>query len=119
MAFSLSLRHGLPYLLVQISGPVVLADLCGSADLIATVARMGGQRRVLIDLLQTEVGLSFTDHLQLGTYIATALEALERVATVASTQNRSGTSEKAAQKSGLALRTFSDLQEARGWLEQP
>lgn len=119
MPFSLSLRHGLPYLLVQISGPVVLADLCGSADLIATVARMGGQRRVLIDLLQTEVGLSFTDHLQLGTYIATALEAPERVATVVSTQNRSGTSEKAAQKSGLALRTFSDLQEARGWLEQP
>jgi hypothetical protein len=119
MSFTVRVTHGLPYLLVQVQGPVALADLCAVADLAATVARMTGQRRALIDMLDMQLSMSFTDHLQLGTYVAAALQGLERVASVVSPAHRSGASEKAAQKSGLAVRAFTDLQEASGWVLEP
>jgi hypothetical protein len=116
MPFAVEIHNDLPYLLVRAQGPATLADLCGAADLVATVARMNARRRALVDLLATEQHLPFTEHLQLGTYVAQALASLERVATVITSANRSGASEKAAQKSGLKLRTFLDLEEARHWI---
>jgi len=44
------------------------------------------------------------------------LSRLEQVATVVAAANRKGTSEKAAQKLGLRLRTFTDLGEAIDWI---
>jgi hypothetical protein len=117
MPFNLSVHHGLPYLLVQAGGPATLADLCGGSNLVAGIAAQAGYRRALIDLRQAEVLLPFTEHLQLGTYAASALAAMDRVATIASPANRAGSSEKAAQKSGLRLRTFLDFDEAVQWLE--
>jgi hypothetical protein len=117
MAFAVQIHHGLPYVFVQATGEATLADLCGSADLVATLSRQKNYRRALVDMLGIRQHLSFTEHLQLGTYAANALAAMERVATVVTTENRSGTSEKAAQKSGLTLRTFTDLDEARRWIE--
>jgi hypothetical protein len=119
MPFAVQLLHDQPYLLARISGPAVLADLCGAADLIATVARLKGYRRALIDMLGMQPQLSFTDHLQLGSYVAAALDDLQRVATVVTVPVRSGASEKAAQKSGLGLRAFTDDDEARAWLAAP
>jgi hypothetical protein len=118
MPFSVQVHHTLPFLLVQASGPAGLADLCGCADMVAGIAQRKGYRRALLDLHATQPQLSFTDHLQLGTHVAAALAALQRVATVISVENRSGASEKAAQKSGLALRTFTDHAQARGWIEE-
>ena len=117
MAFLVQIHHDGAYLLAQVSGPALLADLCGAADLIATVARLKGYRRALIDMLEMQPQLSFTDHLQLGTYVAAALDDLERVATVVTEQVRSGASEKAAQKSGLVLRAFIERSAAQEWLE--
>ena len=117
MPFVVQLHHGQPYLLAEVSGPAMLADLCGAADLVATAARLKGYRRALIDMLAMQPQLSFTDHLQLGTYVAAALDDLERVATVVTEQVRSGASEKAAQRSGLGLRAFTDGEEARRWLQ--
>jgi hypothetical protein len=116
MPFLVQIDHDQPWLTAQVSGPATLADLCGAADLIATVARLKGYRRALIDMLAMQPHLSFTDHLQLGTYVAAALDDLERVATVVTEAVRSGASEKAAQKSGLGLRAFVDGEEARRWL---
>ena len=116
MSFVVQLQHEHPYLLALVSGPATLADLCGAADLVATVARLKGYRRALIDMVGMQPRLSFTDHLQLGSYVAAALDDLERVATVVTAQVRSGASEKAAQKSGLGLRAFVDGDEARAWL---
>lgn len=117
MPFSLTVHHGLPYLLVEVGGSASLTDLCGVADLIATVAGRAGYRRALIDLLAMDLSsLSFTDHLTLGAYAAERLNRLERVATVVTPANRKGTSEKAAQNLGLRLRTFTDLGEAVDWV---
>lgn len=116
MPFSVTVHHGLPYLLVEVGGPASLADLCGVTDLTATIAGRG-YRRALIDLLAMDhSSLSFTDHLTLGAHAAERLSRLERVATVVTPANRKGTSEKAAQKLGLRLRTFTDLAEAVHWI---
>lgn len=117
MPFSITVHHGLPHLLVQAGGEASLTDLCGLADLIATLSGRGGRRRALIDLLAMDLSqLSFTEHLTLGAYAAERLHRLERVATVVTPANRKGTSEKAAQKFGLRLRTFTDLGEAAEWI---
>ena len=114
--FSLTVRDDGEYLLVAASGDAQLAHLCGLADLCARVARMKGHRLAMVDLLGVTPHLTFTEHLQLGAHCATALSDLRRVATVVPQLERKGTSEKAAQKHGLTLRTFTDVAEARLWL---
>jgi hypothetical protein len=118
MHFTATVHHGTDYLLVEASGPSVLTDLCGFMDLVATVADKGRYRRAVLDLMGTEIALTFTEHLQLGAYAAERLRRLERVASIVSVQNRKGTSEKAAQKHGLRLRTFTSLDEGLQWIEQ-
>ncbi len=117
MPFSVTVHHDLPHLLVEAGGAATLTDLCGLADLIATVSGRAGRRRALIDLLAVDLAaLSFTDHLTLGAYVAERFSRLERVATVVTPANRKGTSEKAAQKLGLRLRTFTDPGAAIEWI---
>ena len=53
---------------------------------------------------------------EMGAYIAERLAFLTRMATVVPQAARSGNSERAAQKSGLKLRTFTDMDEAKAWL---
>lgn len=116
-ALSLTIHHG-AFLQVAATGPATLADLCGMADLLGTIAERRAYRRALMNLLGVEIALSFTDHLQLGSYVAQQLRRLERVASVVPQRYRSGTSEKAAQKAGLQLRTFTSLDEGLAWLNE-
>ena len=115
-ALSLTIHHGPAFLQVDANGPAGLADLCGMADLMGTVCARQGYHRGVMNLLGVEIGLSFTDHLQLGTYVAQQLRHLERVASVVPERYRTGTSEKAAQKAGLQLRTFTSLEEGLAWV---
>ena len=116
MHFTATVHHGPDYLLVAGAGPALLTDLCGFMDLVATVAAKGHYRRAVLNLLEVEIALTFTEHLQLGAHAAERLRSLERVASVVSVQNRKGTSEKAAQKMGLRLRTFTSLAEGLQWI---
>jgi hypothetical protein len=116
MHFTATVQHDREYLLVKGSGPALLTDLCGFMDLVATVADKGNYRRAVLDLLDVEIALAFTEHLQLGAHAAQRLRTLERVASIVSLQNRKGTSEKAAQKMGLRLRTFTSLAEGLQWI---
>jgi hypothetical protein len=116
MHFSVTVTCRPGDLLLVAGGPATLADLCGLASLGGTVCSKASQGRALVDLRQTEPQLSFTDHLQLGGHFAEAFGAVAKVATVVSPRDRVGTSEKAAQKSGLKLRTFVDVDEAEDWL---
>lgn len=118
MHFTAVVHHGPDHLLVEGSGPALLMDLCAFMDLVAAVADRGRYRRVVMDLMRTEIALSFTEHLQLGAHAADRLNKLERVASVVSPQNRKGTSEKAAQKMGLRLRTFTSMAEGLQWIRQ-
>lgn len=109
-------HHRAGWLQVDAAGPASLADLCGLADLLATVCARQGYRRALMNLLGVEIALSFTDHLQLGGYVAQQLNGMDRVASVVPQRYRTGTSEKAAQKAGLQLRTFTSLEEGLDWV---
>ncbi len=119
MHFTATVHHGPDYLLVEGCGPALLTDLCGFMDLVATVADKGRYRRAVLNLLDVEIALTFTEHLHLGAHAAARLRNLERVASVVSLQNRKGTSEKAAQKMGLRSRTFTSLAEGVQWIGEP
>ena len=116
MHFTVGVHHGPDFLLVVCTGPAGIADHCGVVDLIAKLAEMRSYRRALIDLTGAAPDLAFTDHLQIGAYMAERLGGLERVASVVPGKYRSGTSEKAAQRQGLGLKTFTALDEAQDWL---
>lgn len=116
MHFTATVHHEHEYLLVDGSGPALLTDLCGFIDLVATVAAKGCYRRAVMNLLDVRIALSFTEHLHLGAHAAERLRHLERVASIVSVPNRKGTSEKAAQKLGLRLRTFTSLAEGLQWI---
>ncbi|MEJ6021998.1 STAS/SEC14 domain-containing protein [Ramlibacter sp. PS4R-6] len=119
MSLQVSLARQGPVLAVKGSGPANLADLKGFADMMATVCREEQLTHVLVDLLDVQQQLTFTEHLQLGVYLAERLHFLTKMASVVPEQMRSGNSERAAQKSGLQIRTFTDMGEARDWLKQP
>lgn len=114
--FTVSVRHTLPYLLVEAAGPASLADLCAYMDFVGALARKKPYRRALMDLRAVDIELAFTDHITLGAHAAEKLRDLERVASVVDIKYRTGTSEKAAQKSGLNLRTFTSLADGIGWI---
>lgn len=115
--FALTVNHG-SYLVVVGSGHAELCDLLGLFDFAASVSGSRQYHRALIDLYDVEIGFSFTDHLSLGMHAAQALRRLERVASVVHPRYRVGTSERAAQKAGLQLRTFTDRAEAEAWLAE-
>jgi hypothetical protein len=117
MALAVTVQREGGLLVVAGQGRASLADLKGFADLIATICTEEQRTRVLVNLLDVEQDLAFTDHIQLGVYIAEKLGWLQKMATVVPERLRSGNSERAAQKSGLRLRTFVSLREAREWLD--
>ena len=115
MAYSLTVHHG-PYLLLVGTGEAFVCDILGTLDMAAQVARHQNYTRVMFDLMSVEIDFSFADHTLIGMRAAEVLEGLERVATVVNADFQVGTSERAAQKQGLVLKTFSDLVKASEWL---
>ena len=116
MAYNVSVLHEPHFLLVEGAGRATLAELCGSIDLVATIASMSGARRALLNLLGVEIDFPLSVHLQLGMYAADKLRGLERVASVVPPDKRTGSSERAAQKMGLRLRTFTTIAEGMEWI---
>ena len=119
MGLEVSIERADELLVVKGRGEAVLADLKGFSDLIATVCREENFQFVLVDLLEVTQRFTFTEHLQLGLYVADKLGSLTRMATVVPVDLRSGNSERAAQKTGMRLRTFTDMNEARARLREP
>lgn len=116
MALDVSIVREDRLLVVKAHGTATLVELKGLVDRLATTCREERRQFVLADLLEVSQVLTFTEHLQLGMYTAEKLAFLARMATVVPLQARSGNSERAAQKSGLRLRTFTEMAEARAWL---
>lgn len=116
MAFSATVHHEDGLLILEASGPARLGDLCAYMDYLGALARQHHYRRAVMNLLGVEINFSFTDHLNLGSHAAEAMHHLERVASVVPQKYRVGTSEKAAQKMGLKLRTFTSLPEGLAWV---
>jgi len=118
MGLDVSVNREDELLVVIGRGEAVLSELKGFSDLIATLCREEQRQFVLVDLREATQHLTFTEHLQLGLYVAEKLGSLARMATVVPVAERSGNSERAAQKSGMHLRTFTDMAEARAWMAE-
>jgi hypothetical protein len=116
MPLQLTVHHGLPYLLVEVAGPVQLADTLGLVDMVAAICAATPYRKCLIDLRAVQATLPFTEHLLLGTHAGEKFRTLEKIATVPTPQAQKGTAEKAAQKVGARLRTFTNMDEAVAWI---
>jgi hypothetical protein len=118
MPFVIHVHNEAGVLVAQARGTGTLAALCGLAALVGATSERSGERRVVLDLLDVAIELAFTDHLQLGSYVARQLQHVERVASLVPDRYRTGTSEKAAQKGGLLLRTFTDRDAAFAWVRE-
>lgn len=118
MQFSFAIEDddALPYLKVVCQGDARLDDFRDLASITAVASMAKRYNRVLIDLLAVQPHLSFTEHLRLGEHIAGAFAHLECVATVVPVAEKKGASEEAAQKAGLMLKTFVELEAADEWL---
>ena len=119
MSLAVSVQREGDLLVVVAQGRASLADFRAFVDTIATICTDEQRHRVLANLLEVDQDLAFTDHLQLGVYVAEKLGSIAKMATVVAPQYRSGNSERAAQKSGMKLRTFLSVTEARDWLDEP
>ena len=118
MALTITVVHGPEFLLVEAKGSASLGDMCGLVDFVRATSESHGHSRALLNLVEVQIEFSFTDHLALGSHAASQLRGMSRVASVVDARLRVGTSEKAAQKMGLTLRTFTDLEEARRWVAE-
>lgn len=117
MPVTLRIHRETGVLVAEASGQASLPDLCGMASMVGTATSLSGEKRALLNLLQVDIDLAFTEHLQLGSFVAQQLQHMERVASVVPERYRTGTSEKAAQKGGLRFRTFTDLAQAVAWVD--
>jgi hypothetical protein len=106
-------RH--EYLVVVCTGSPVLNDYLAAVGLIADVVAREGTRSVLIDLASIPYGLSDEDRLALARSAAERLAGV-RLAVVAYTPTRLQQPESVAQRTGLQVRVFGDISEARSWL---
>jgi hypothetical protein len=116
MPLQLTINHGLPYLVVEVSGPAQFPDHRGVIALASAVCAATPYRRCLIDLREMQTEMPFSEHLQLGTFFGESFRALEKVASVVTPALRLGISEKAAQRMGARLRAFTDIEDAKAWL---
>lgn len=117
MALSFTLHETAAYLHCETSGPATFADMRAGVDLARTLATDRGQRRILVDMRRVQHALPFSEHLQLGAYVAETFSGMERVASVVPRETLVGVAAKAARKLGLELRTFDDFDEAATWLQ--
>ncbi|MFL6694350.1 MAG: hypothetical protein ACJ8GO_15485 [Ramlibacter sp.] len=118
MSFVIRVHREDGVLVAQASGRASLADLCGMASMVGVTTSHSNERRAVLDVQAVDIDLAFTQHLQLGSFIAERLQHLERVASIVPERYRTGTSEKAAQKGGLLLHTFIDRDQAIAWVRE-
>jgi len=116
MAVQSAVHHEFPYLRVEVKGTAQLADLRRTVALAAAECTAASCRRCLFDFRDMEANLAPTEQLQLGTYAGEMLRSLEKVASVVTPTLRTGTCASAAQKLGVRIRAFTDIDDARAWM---
>lgn len=118
MGFTVTVSHRPRLLGVAVRGFASYADLCAVVDLTAGLAEAHAYPRCVIDLRKVEVDLTTAEHFRLGSYSADRLGALDRVASLVGDRYSDAISTQAAQKLGMRLRSFTDVDEAMAWLSQ-
>lgn len=117
MPLQLTVHHGgLPYLHLEVKGPLSLVDHRGVVALAAAICAAAPYRRCLFDFRGQQLNLAPLEELELGAHVGDILGSLEKVAAVVAPELRKGPAERAVQKTGARLRTFTDIDDAKAWL---
>lgn len=101
---------------VKVTGSASLAAFTQLICDMGEETRRRGDTRVLVDLLDVEGDMKFTDHFQMGEEAAKRLQHLEKLASVVPSDKITHTTEKVALMQGLQLRVFTSINDAIRWL---
>lgn len=116
-AWMVTLRHGLPFLVVNAQGSPTQTELWQLVDLIDEASARTEHDSVILSLLEMELDESFSAHRQLLAHAARRLSRLESIAIVSVT-NSLDINEVVARSLGLKLRLFTDRVEAARWTRE-
>ena len=114
--FDIRIRRLREFTSLKVTGRASLADFVDLITRMGEETRRCGDRRVLVDLLEVQGDLKFTEHFQIGEEAARGLRHLQKVASVVPEEKITRTSEKVALMQGLQLRVFTSMTEAIHWL---
>jgi hypothetical protein len=118
MLFSISVDHGPKFLQITCVGPATVADWFGIFGLAAAVASRSGETRILIDMLGVDFEFSPEQRDEIGSHGARVLSGFERVASVIPRALYTGRAEDTAQRHGLEVQSFADLEPAMKWVAE-
>ena len=118
MSLKIMMNQAGPVLWVRASGTAVLADMFEMIDMIALEVERCGARRIVVDQTGIIEDFRFTDHFAIGERVSMTFGLLDRAASIVRPSRRTGTSEKVANKQGVALRVFTSEAQARDWIEE-
>jgi len=116
MPLQLTVHHDQPYMLLGLKGTGELAETFGVVALAAAACAASLCRRCLFDLRELQSSPDSTERIQLATYGGESLRGLDKVAVVLTPAMQNGTGEKVAQKLGVRLRNFTDIDDAKAWI---
>src|SRR5689334_25214656 len=112
MPLSVSVDHGPRFLQITCVGPAKVAAWFGAFSMAAAVASRDGYTRVLVDMLTVDFELTPVERQEVGSFGANLLAGFERVACVLPRVLYTGEAERTAQRLGLAVRSFEELEPA-------
>jgi hypothetical protein len=119
MSLKIVMNQAGAVLWVKASGTAVLDDMFQMIEAVAAEVERSGVRRVVVDQTEIVEDFRFTDHFAIGEQVAKTFGGLERAASIVRHSRRTGTSEKVANKQGVALQVFTLESQARAWIEEP
>lgn len=116
MAFAVNVerRHGIAR--VQVSGPNTIHDFVAFVQSLAEETSLFSDHFVLMDLRKLEGSLDAAEQVFVGELLAHMLSHLDKLASLVLPEQITRNSERAAIKMGMAMRVFSDNDEAIDWL---
>ena len=117
MKLQIRVSHQDTFMSAKVAGRATVQDVTEMLDILSDESMRMSARRILVDLRQVTEDFAFAEHVKIGARTAVNLGHLEKVATLVAPGRKRGTSEEAALKLGVVLRTFTAKEDAIGWLE--
>ena len=105
------------YLSAKMSGRATVADFRQMLDVLLEETMRLSSTRLLIDLVGVEEHFRIDEHVVVSEQAAANFNHLEKIASLVPPGRKKGTTEQAAQKRGVVLRTFMSEADAIAWLE--
>lgn len=114
--FTASVSYGPSMVLIACSGPATVVEICSALAFGAEVSRRAKRPLFLFDLLTVEFQGTDEDRREMGSAAARLLREVERVAVVLPRDQNTQVGARQAQREGLHICNFENLEGALEWL---